>query len=377
MNNRNGNLVLSSVLDMVIRLGLTIGLVLWCFSIVKPFIGMILWGGIISVAVFPVYKRFYAVLGQRRTLAMTLFTLLMLVLLITPVALLADTVVKGAIQLGTALRDGTIQIPSPPAAVQGWPIIGESLDKFWRLASENMQEALSQVRPQISALSKWLLSAAAGAGLGVLVFFAAIIIAGVLLGNAESGHRAIHALFTRLIGERGEEIADLAESTVRSVATGILGVALIQSLLAGLGFLAVGIPGAGLLAVICLFLAIIQIGPLLVLIGAVIYVFQGGVTAVGVAFAVWCVFVGLIDNVLKPLLLGRGVQVPMIIIFLGAIGGFLSMGIIGLFVGSIVLVLGYTLFMVWMAEQVPGIEAPKAQESDADAPNVQMPEAEA
>lgn len=359
MHAQKQNDLTGNVMEMVIRVGLVIGLVLWCYDIIKPFIGMIIWGVIIAVALNPVHERFYALLGDRRGLAVTLFTVAMLVLLIIPVVLLADTVVQGAVQLGTALRDGTIQIPEPPASVAGWPIIGERLDTFWRLASENLEEALAQVRPQIAALSRWLLSAAAGAGLGVLTFFAAIIIAGVLMGNAASGQRAAHALFTRLIGERGEEIVDLAESTVRSVATGILGVALIQSLLAGLGFLTVGIPGAGLLALICLFLAIIQVGPLLVLIGAVIYVFQTAATTTAVIFTIWCVFVGTIDNVLKPLLLGRGVKVPMLVIFLGAIGGFLSMGIIGLFVGSIVMVLGYTLLMLWMETTVPGIEVEK------------------
>lgn len=359
MHTQKQNDLTTNVMEMVIRVGLVVGLMLWCYDIVKPFIGMIFWGVIIAVALNPVYERFHALLGGRRGLAVTLFTVAMLVLLIIPVVLLADTVVQGAVQLGTALRDGAIRIPEPPASVAGWPIIGERLDTFWRLASENLEEALAQVRPQIAALSRWLLSAAAGAGLGVLTFFAAIIIAGVLMGNAASGQQAAHALFTRLIGERGEEIVDLAESTVRSVATGILGVALIQSLLAGLGFLAVGIPGAGLLALICLFLAIIQVGPLLVLIGAVIYVFQTAATTTAVIFTIWCVFVGTIDNVLKPLLLGRGVKVPMLVIFLGAIGGFLSMGIIGLFVGSIVMVLGYTLLMLWMETTVPGIEVEK------------------
>lgn len=351
-----------NVMEVVIRVGLVIGLVLWCYDIIKPFIGIIIWGIIIAVAVVPVFDRFHRLLGGRKGLAVFLFTVLMLLVLITPVMLLAETVAQGALQLGTALRDQTLQIPAPPASVAGWPFIGDKLDAFWRLASENLEEALEQLAPQLKALSRWLLAAAAGAGLGVLKFVVAIIIAGVLMGNAASGQRAAHALFTRLLGTRGDEIAVLAESTVRSVATGILGVALIQSLLAGLGFLAAGIPGAGLLALVCLVLAIIQIGPGLVLLGAVIYVFQGGVSVGAIAFAIWCLFVALIDNVLKPLLLGRGVKVPMLVIFLGAIGGFLSMGIIGLFVGSIVLVLGYTLLMLWMETEISGVTVPRVGE---------------
>ena len=152
------------------------------------------------------------------------------------------------------------------------------------------------------------------------------------------------AIATRLAGERGADYAELVQATVRSVTRGILGVALIQSLLAGLGFLAVGIPGAGLLALVCLLLGVVQIGPAVVLIGTVIYVFSTADTVTAVIFLIWSIFVGLIDNVLKPVLLGRGVKVPMVVIFVGAIGGFLASGIIGLFVGAVVLALSFTLF---------------------------------
>jgi predicted PurR-regulated permease PerM len=248
------------------------------------------------------------------------------------------------------LQQGTVDIPPPPESVAGWPLIGKPLSNFWHLASENLEEALGQLKPQIKALGAWLLSAAAGAGFGLLQFVLAIVIAGVLLPRGEKGHQAARAVATRFVGARGEEFLDLAESTVRSVARGILGVAVIQSVLAGVGFLVAGIPGAGLLALVCLLLSVIQVGPGLVLIPCVIYVFMTDSMLTAILFLVWNVFVGLLDNVLKPLLLGRGVKVPMLVIFIGAIGGFLSMGIIGLFVGSIVLVLGYTLLQAWLSE---------------------------
>ena len=205
-------------------------------------------------------------------------------------------------------------------------------------------------RPQVAAFGRWLLATVGELGLGTLQFVMAIIIAGVLLANAQGSGHAARAIATRLAGERGADYAELGQATVRSVARGILGVALIQSLLAGLGFLAVGVPGAGLLALVCLLLAVVQIGPIVVLIGTVIYVFSTADTFTAVIFLIWSIFVALIDNVLKPILLGRGVKVPMVVIFVGAIGGLLASGIIGLFVGSVVLALSFTLFKAWLRE---------------------------
>ena len=336
--------------EAAIRIGLIALLVAWCFEIVRPFIVSVVWGIIIAVAVYPGYRPVESVLGGRHVLAATLFTLLMLVLLIGPTVMLAGTLVDGAERLAVKLTDGTLTIPPPMEDVAGWPVIGEPLGKFWRLASEDLGGALNQIRPQIAAAGRMLVSAAADTGLAILQFVLAIIIAGVLLAHAHGGGETAYAIGTRLAGDRGADYAELGQATVRSVARGILGVALIQSLLAGLGFLAVGVPGAGLLALVCLLLAVVQIGPAVVLIGTVIYVFSTADTFTAVIFLIWSIFVGLIDNVLKPVLLGRGVKVPMVVIFVGAIGGFLASGIIGLFVGSVVLAFSFTLFKAWLAE---------------------------
>jgi predicted PurR-regulated permease PerM len=291
-------------------------------------------------------------LGGRRTLAATLFTLLALVLLIGPTILLAETLIASAQELAANLRDGAVVVPAPPEGIGQWPVIGRPLEQYWQLASVNLQQALGEIGPQLRVFGRWLLSAAAGVGLGILHFVFAIIIAGVLLAQAQPGRRAAYAIATRLAGEQGAELADLARMTIRSVTRGILGVALIQSLLAGLGFLAAGVPAAGLLALICLLLAMVQ-AIVIVLIPTVIYVFATADPAVAVVFFIWSVFVGLIDNVLKPILLGRGVKAPMLIIFIGAIGGFLTFGLIGLFVGAVVLALGYELFLAWLYQGQP------------------------
>jgi len=204
--------------------------------------------------------------------------------------------------------------------------------------------------PHLKKFGIPLLSAAAGAGVGILKFVVSIIIAGVLLANAAGGGQAARAIATRLTGEQGTKSVELAVATVRSVTLGILGVALIQTLLAGLGFLVVGVPGAGLWALLVLILAVVQLPTILILGPIIVYVFSTSSTVIAVVFTIWSILVGISDAFLKPLLMGRGVDVPMLVIFIGAIGGFMTSGIIGLFVGAIIFALGYKLFLLWLNE---------------------------
>lgn len=343
--------------EAALRIGVLLLLVAWCFDIIRPFVTAVAWAAIIATAVYPVYHRLEQALGGRRGPAAVLFTLFMLVVFIVPIVLLSGTMVETAQQLSADLSDGTLSIPPPPEKVATWRFIGEPLYDFWSLASENLAEALQKVSPQLKALGSWSLSLVASAGLGILQFLLAILIAGALLANAGKGARITHAIAARLAGPRGPEFADLAQDTVRSVARGILGVALIQSLIAGLGFLVVGLPAPGLLSLICLLLAVVQLGILPVLLPAVIYVFSTADTLTASLFLAWCLFAGVIDNILKPLLLGRGVRVPMLVIFVGAIGGLVASGIIGLFVGAVVLALSYTLFQAWLHEAPGGASA--------------------
>lgn len=363
--------------EAAIRVAILALLIFWCFDIVRPFLVPLVWGIIIAVALHPIYDRLQAALGNRSTIAAVLLTLLMLVLVIWPAILLATTLGDSARAVAKQFADGTIAIPPPPESVLHWPLIGEPISTFWQEASQNLAGALDGLRPQIASIGSWLLSAVANIGLSILKFTAAIILAGVLLAHARGGGHTANAIAVRLAGEDGKAYADLGTATVRSVARGILGVALIQALLAGLGFLAVGLPGAGLLALICLLLAAVQIGPGLVLIGAVVYVFSYEPTPIAIAFTIWCIFVGVIDNFLKPLLLGRGVQVPMVVIFVGAIGGLLSSGIIGLFVGAVVLAVSYTIFTAWLA-QAPTTAQPasmRTADPSADASRPSPPRA--
>jgi len=334
-------------LEVSIHVGLVVLLTVACLMILRPFVPLVAWGIIIAIAVFPAYRWLRSKVGGRGKLAAILFTLLFLAILIVPIALLAETMVEGIQTLTVRVKDGSFGIPPPPASVGTWPMIGAPLQKLWTKASTDLTGLLQSLIPQIKNLVPGVLAASAGFGLTVLQFVLSILVAGVLLANASGCAIVTRSLSNRLFGDRGPEFEDLAGSTIRSVTNGILGVAVIQSILAGLGFLVGGLPGAGLWTLIFLFAAVLQVGAL-VLVPAVIYMFAIAGTTKAVLFLLWCIVVALIDNVLKPLLLGRGVAVPIAVVFLGAIGGFIAMGIIGLFVGAIVLSVGYKLFLAWL-----------------------------
>jgi len=337
-------------LEVCIHVGLVILLVGACLLILRPFVPMILWGIVIAISIYPGFKKVQRGLGGRGAAAAVTCTVVMLAVLFVPVVLLTGTVVDGVQTLTERFKEGTLTIPPPPPNVETWFIIGPPLNSMWSTAATNLSAALAPLAPQMKAAIPVLLSTSGKIGLTVLEFVLSILLAGVLVGNAQGGAAASSSVAKRLFGDRGAEFEELAGSTIRSVTTGILGVALIQSFFAAIGFLVVGLPGAGLWVLIFLFTAVLQVG-VVVLIPAIIYVFAIASTGKAVIFLIWCVVVGLMDNVLKPLLLGRGVSVPMAVIFLGAIGGFMAMGIIGLFVGAIILSVGYKLFVAWLGRE--------------------------
>jgi predicted PurR-regulated permease PerM len=347
----NDKLFMARALEATIHIGLIVLLLIWCFQIGKPFIQIMVWGIIIAVATYPGFQKLKSAMGGREKMAAALITLLFLLILIVPTIMLSESVVKTAQEYSGELRGGALQIPAPPETIKTWPVIGESLYSLWDLSSNNLKEALTRVAPQLKAVGSWLLSTAAGAGFAIVSFIISIIISGVLLANSDGGHKTAQAIAIRLAGERGKEFVELAGATVRSVTRGILGVAIIQSILAGLGCLVVGVPAAGLWALIVLLLAVIQLPPLLIMGPIIIYVFYTTSTVPAVIFAIWSVLVSMSDSFLKPVLMGRGVDVPMLVIFIGAIGGFMHSGIIGLFTGAVILTLGYKLFLAWLNEE--------------------------
>jgi len=334
-------------LETAIQIGLAALLVIGCLMILRPFIPLVIWGLIIAVASYPTFLKLQGLMKGRGGLAAAIWTLLLLAVLIVPLVLLAGSLFDAVQPLAAKLHDGTLTIPPPPERVASWPLIGAPLAKAWGAASTNLSKALMGFAPQIKSAFGTMLSASAAVGGTVLQFLLAIVVSGVVLANAQAAERAAGKLADRLFGEHGAEFKQLVGATIRSVTLGILGVAFIQATFATAGFWAVGLPATGVWAVVFLFAAILQVGAV-VLLPALIYVFAVDTTTTAVVFLVWCIIVALMDNVLKPMLLGRGVAVPVAVVFLGAIGGFVAMGIVGLFVGAIVLSVGYKLFLAWL-----------------------------
>ncbi len=345
------NVLVSRAMEVTIHVGLVLLLLFWCFKIAEPFIEIFFWGIIIAIGVSPVYRLFVSAMGNRNKPAATLVVLLLLLILLAPSVLFVGSLVDTAEKLSSGISNGTLKIPVAPEGIKHWPVIGESLYNFWRLSSENIFAALVKIAPQIKIFALWLLNKAAGTGFSVIKFVVAIVISGVLLASSETGIQVARAIAVRLAGERGMEFVALSGATVRSVSRGILGVAVIQAILAGIGCLVIGVPAAGLWALLVLILAVIQLPTILVLGPIIIYVFYAASTAPAVVFAIWSLLVGLCDSFLKPLLMGRGASVPMLVVFIGALGGFMFSGIIGLFLGAVVLSLGFKLFQAWLAVQ--------------------------
>jgi predicted PurR-regulated permease PerM len=337
----------SRVLDASINIGLTALLVISCLLILKPFVPLLVWGTIIAIASYPRFEKLKNLLGGRGGWTAVIWTLLLLLILIFPIFLFARGVVESGQNLIARIHDGTLSVPPPPAGIETWPLIGAPLGRMWTAASTDLTQLLIRFAPEIKAAIPEILSASAGVGLTVMQFFLAILVSGALLANALPVAKLTRALCIRIFGEKGPEYQQLVGSTIRSVTFGILGVALIQSVFAAVGFLFVGIPGAGAWSVIFLIGALLQVGGM-VLIPAVIYIFATTSTTKAVIFLVWCMLVAVMDNVLKPILLGRGAVVPIAVVFLGAVGGFVALGFIGLFVGAIVLSVGYKLFLAWI-----------------------------
>jgi predicted PurR-regulated permease PerM len=355
------------IMEAVIRVGIVALLILWSFEIFKPFLGPIVWGIIISIACFGIFSWLKERVGGRDGLAATLFALIALALLITPTIMLSESTLQSAQTLSQNLDSGSVTVPPPPQRVANVPIVGEQVYETWSLASRNLEGALDRFKPQIEALSKALLARAIGTGVDILLFAVSIIIAAVFMAYAESASRMGRSIFVRLAGERGAMFVDLTRDVVNSVARGVLGIAVIQTFFLALGLIVGGVPAAGVLAVITLLFAVAQIPMLLLYLPIIAFMFATADTTVATFFAIWSVFFCFADGFLKPLLLGRGLMVPMPIILIGVIGGMVGYGIVGLFVGPIVLSFSYVLFMIWL--EGPGMLAKDNTAGTEEAPS--------
>jgi len=339
--------------------------VVMAYRILAPFVSLIVWGGVIAIALYPLYLRLVGRLGGRRKLVATLFVLIAIGVIVVPTVAVSTSLFESAQHLGEGLENGTLKVPPPPPKVKDWPVVGDKANEIWVMASRNLQGLAVKYGPQLKAVAGSVLSAGASAGAGVLQFILAVLVASMFLVNGESSYRGLHALSSRVFGrERGEAFVDMSAKTVRSVATGVLGVAFIQALLAGVGMGVAGVPFAGIWTVLVLLMAIMQLPPLIIMLPIALWVLGSADSQlIAWGFMVWAILVSGSDAVLKPLLLGRGVDVPMVVVLLGAIGGMILHGIIGLFAGAVVLAVVYRLMMEWMTSGSVDPTAEAAAES--------------
>ncbi len=342
--------------DIAIRLALAALVVYWSFLLLRPFIAILIWAAVLSVALHPTYLWLKRILGGRSTAASFLLTVVALFVILGPASTIGAALVENLTSIATGISEGTVTVPPPPAYIAELPFVGENLSSFWRDASVELGQALTSISPQLKNAALKLLGIGGHIGLGVLQFTVAIIIAGFTYSRAAGLQNALENFVSRAAPGVGENFIDLAGGTVRSVARGVVGISLIQSILFGIGAMIAGIPLAGLWTFAALVLAIVQVGPGLVIIPVIIFAWSSMDTVTAAILTAYMVPVMLLDNVLKPLVMGRGLPVPMLVIFIGVIGGTLAHGLIGLFVGPIVLALAYELGRAWITmEPAPSV----------------------
>jgi predicted PurR-regulated permease PerM len=340
------------LVDVFIRIGLVVVLTVLCYRIFAPFISLMAWALILAVTIFPAHRALSQRLGGRQILSATLLVLLGVVLIVLPTALLTSSLAESVHDVISHVRGENLQVPPPPPSIEGWPFVGKKIHDYWMLAHDDLPSVVRGLQPQLGDLAKVALEMVASVAGAALLFLFSFVIAGIIMANGEAGALKTRAIFDRIVGPlRGEEFVRLCTATIRAVALGVVGVALIQAIFVGVVLMVAGVPFAGALAAIFLVLAIAQVPAFLVSLPAVAYIWMSGDYTTGAAIVntVLLALAGMLDNVLKPLLLGRGVEAPMPVVLLGALGGLASAGLLGMFVGAILLTLGYQIFMWWVA----------------------------
>jgi predicted PurR-regulated permease PerM len=341
----------TEVIDLVIRVGLLALLAYWALAIIAPFFTIMVWSAILTVALFPAFRWLEHWVNSPK-LAATLLTFLCMLVILAPVAWLGFGLFNG-FELVAKNLDAGVSIPLPPESIKHWPIVGVQIYRLWARAVTDISSQLAELAPALKPLAAWLVQMAANVLVGLLKFLLSIIVAGFLFCPGPKLVEVLTQLIERILRPRGTEMVELAGATIRNVSRGVIGVALLQSFLAGVGFFAAGVPGAGILAFASLVLGILQIGPAVLFLPVIIWSWLSQETMNAFLFTVYMTPVGLIDNILRPILMARGLSTPMLVIIIGVLGGTIAYGIIGLFVGPIVLSVAWELGLAWMRKDDP------------------------
>ncbi len=340
----------NQIIHIAIQLLALAFLIKWCFEILAPFFTPIIWAAILAVSLYPLHQKLTRLFKGRSVLAAILITVLFLGFFISIISWLGFRTGEEIKNEITAFQEGKLKIPSPQEKVKQWPLIGRKTYQVWTQLASGVEGFIQKYPEELKTIGNYILQLMTSSGKALIIFIFSIIISGVFLSYARESAEYARKFFSRLIDSAQFDVSAIAAITIRNVVRGILGVSLIQSLCAGAGFFVAGIPYAGIWTLLCLVLAIIQVGIVPVTLGVLIYIWTTGNTTTAILLTIWMIPVGLLDNILKPLMMGKGAPVPMLIIFLGSLGGFMYSGFVGLFTGAVILSLGYRLFDVWLKE---------------------------
>ena len=334
-----------SAISITLRLCFIAFLLIISFKILEPFALSIVWGIIIAVAIYPLFVWLTSVFNGREKLASTILVVLGIAIFIVPFAIIILNTVHGIEHFVGQLNDNTFKLPPPPHEIEKWPFIGEHLYELWLRSSRNLMFLIDKLKPFITEHLPAIFSSAAGV-VGIIVhFILSVVISGFLLLYAREGKVIAEKIFKAIIGKGGAEFVALSQETIKGVVQGVLGTAVLQTAFLGIGLFVVGVPGAGIWTVLILIVTIVQLPPVIVVLPIIFYVFGAEDTMTAIVFAVWSVLWMTSDHVIKPILMGRGVESPMLVIMMGAIGGMVAFGIIGLFIGAVALAITYKVIV--------------------------------
>lgn len=336
------------MLDSALQIGLVGLLIFACSRIILPFTGILLWSVILAVMLYPLHQRLVVRIGNRWSA--TLIGLVSVALMLVPLIMVVTSLGSSILEFVSGLQERSLTVPPPPAWLADLPFVGQKLTETWALVETNMPQALAKYGKMLSGIATWLASFAGGLAAGQLSFVLSFAVAAVLIAYGEGATDFASRLLERITGSKaqGPRLVAMTAATIRGVAVGVVGVAVVQSLLIGIGFFAIGLASAGILTLVVLLFAIVQVPAVLITLPVIAYVLATEPTTPAIIFTIWTIIAGLSDNLLKPLMLGRGLEVPMPIILIGVIGGMIADGLLGLFVGPVLLAVGYVLLMEWV-----------------------------
>lgn len=349
--SRESILIPKNFMNVMIRLGLLVFLAFLSMRVLSPFLTVLVWGMFLAIMLYPLHQYIAKLFGKRQGATAVLLVLFGFTLIGIPLIMMGDSLSGHMYDLESSYKSKTLSIKQPAPTVAEWPIVGERLYKGWNEAATDLPTFLEERSEQIKVLSTKILSAAKHMLNSIVQFIGALVIAGFMLAWGKEGSDAMRRILNRIAGPiKGPELQRLTVATVRSVATGVLGVAYIQGMLFGIGFLLAGVPGAWILAFFIMCLAIIQLPTAIIALPVIIYVWSTGDSSfsANVFYTIYFILAGLADNVLKPFLLGRGVDAPMPVVLIGALGGLIVSGLIGLFLGAVLLAVAYQVFWYWV-----------------------------